>query len=101
MDLGLKLRISAEFLDKKWRDLKEKRVQLVNQKGECSDFKRIEQVDKNLHSECSFINSYPKKICEPCKFYQDNIKRIDKEMEELKRSAEYFRKKADYDDIWR
>lgn len=101
MDLGLKLRIRAEFLDNKCRELKDKRLKLVKQKGKCSDFERIIKEEVSLHSECSFINIYPKKICEPCTFYQNNIKPIDKEIEMLESSAEYFRNKADYDDIWR
>lgn len=63
--------------------------------------KRVSKNENYAHSECSFINSYPKKICAPCEFYQKNIKRIDESMKELSEASKCFRDEANYDDTWK
>ncbi|EQK37964.1 hypothetical protein C671_3488 [[Clostridium] bifermentans ATCC 19299] len=93
-NLELKFKISSEFLDKKWREFRDKRSELVKGKGKCIEFERVSKIERFLHSECSFINAYPREICEPCSFYQDSIKPIDEAMDELRKASKIFIEKS-------
>lgn len=101
VNVGLKLRICANFLDKQWRILRDKRLQLVKDRGICCDIERISLEKKYSHLECHFIFMTSQDICEPCRFYQENIKKINEDMQELVEASACFRKEADYDDTWR
>lgn len=101
MNVGLRLRICADFLDKKWRELRDKREIAVKEQGKCCDFERISKDKLYLHSECEFINQYKNDVCEPCEFYQRKIKNIDESMKELSEASEIFRDEANYDDTWK
>lgn len=96
----LRLRLYSEFLNKKWIELRNNRLELVKKAGKCCDFQRISKVESYLHDECSFINLYPRKICEPCEFYQEKIKPLDISMEELREAGDSLEKEANYDDTW-
>lgn len=101
MNVGLRLRICAKFLNKKWRELRDERSILVKKQGKCCDFERVSQTKLYAHSDCEFINMYKNDICEPCKFYQEKIEKIDKSMEELDEASKIFIDEANYDDTWK
>lgn len=50
-NLELKFKISSEFLDKKWRELRDKRLELVKGKGKCIEFERVSKIERFLHSD--------------------------------------------------
>ena len=101
MNVGLRLRVCANFLDKKWIELRDERSKLVSNQGKCCDFERVSKYKNYSHSECSFINLSSTKICEPCQFYQESIKKIDDAMKELNDASKCFIDEANYDDTWR
>ena len=101
VNLGLRLRIYSSFLDKKWIELRNKRAELVKNKGKCCDYKRIATQEEYSNDECSFINGYPKGICKPCKFYKEMIKPIDEGTQELLQAQKVLKDKAAYDDMYR
>ena len=99
VNVGLRLRMYADFLNHIWIELRNKRIELVKGKGKCCDLTRISAKEQYSHDECSFINIYPKEICKPCDFYIKKIESLDKEMELLLEAQNCLIEKAAYDDI--
>lgn len=102
LNVGLRLRICAEHMEKKKRELQKEREQIVKGRVEkCPNFEIELRKNPYAHPECSFINMIlPKSFCLECDFYIKNVKEIDISIKELSKAAECFRQEADYDDTW-
>jgi|GEM_PF-6087814 len=102
MNVGLRLRICAEHLSKKARELREKRKSIVEaNKNKCPNYEIELMKNPYAHDDCSFINMViPKDFCLKCEFYLKNVKDIDISIKELQVAAKCFVDEANYDDTW-
>lgn len=102
MNVGLRLRICAEHMEKKKRELQKERERILKGRIEkCPNFEIELENNPYAHPECSFINMIvAKNFCFECAFYIKNVKEIDISIKELSEAAECFRQEAYYDDMW-
>lgn len=102
MNVGLRLRICADHLSEKARELQNKRKSIVEaNKNKCPNYELELQRNPYAHEECSFINMIiPKDFCFKCKFYLEHIREIDISINELRAAAKCFIDEANYDDTW-
>lgn len=102
MNVGLRLRICADYLDKKARELQEERRQILKDKNHvCPNYEYIKK-QKNVfaHNDCKFNCMEPYNFCLKCEFYISNIKVYDEAVLEVSNASTVYRKEADYDDTW-
>lgn len=101
MNVGLRLRTCAEYMEKKARELHKKREEIVKQNPEkCPNFETVLKKNPYSHDDCAFINMVPQKFCYNCNFYKNNVKELDDSINELNEAAKIFRDSANYDDTW-
>lgn len=101
MNVGLRLRICAEHMERKAREFEIERKQVVkNNPEKCPNFEIEKKENPFAHDDCGFICIVPRKFCHDCGFYIKNVKSVDDSIKELYEAAKVFRYEANYDDIW-
>ena len=101
MNVGLRLRICADHLDRKSRELRDKRSKILKELNHaCPNYEIAKERNRFAHEDCEFNCMVPADFCLNCDFYKANIKKYDDAFPELREAAETYRKAADYDDVW-
>ena len=102
MNVGLRLRICADYLENKGRELRKERERIVKSKlEECPNYEAELKKNPYAHPECAFINMMrPESFCYECDYYITNIREIDNSIMELFEAAKCFRQEAGHDDVW-
>lgn len=101
MNVGLRLRICADHLSRKARELEKEREKIIKGNNEkCPNFEVALKNNPFAHEDCWFLCMIPENFCYTCQFYIDNIRDIDTSIQELYDAAECFRDEANYDDTW-
>lgn len=101
MNVGLRLRICAEHMERKAKEFKVEREHVVkNNPEKCPNFEFAKKENPFTHDDCWFICMIPSKFCYDCEFYIKNVKELDNSIKELYEAAKVFRNEADYDDTW-
>lgn len=101
MNVGLRLRICADHLDRKSRELRDKRSKILKELNHaCPNYEIAKERNRFAHEDCEFNCMVPADFCLNCDFYKANIKKYDDAFPKLREAAETYRKVADYDDVW-
>lgn len=99
MNVGLRLRICAEYLDMKARELREKRSRILRENNHsCPNYELARKKNIFAHEDCEFNCMAPSEFCLDCDFYVSKIQDIDESVREIRDASKVYRDEADYDD---
>lgn len=89
--------IYCNYLSKKCAELRKKKSELIQIK--CVEWDNIPDNLKPAHDDCCFVGvNCTKDYCRTmCRYYQDNIKIIDQELEELYEAQKVLKEAANED----
>ena len=89
--------VYSSYLSKKWVEFRDKKSEL--QKTKCKEWENISNEIKPVHDDCFFVELLLKdKYCKAqCKFYNNEIEKLDHAMTELSEAEEVLNDKAQHD----
>lgn len=101
MNVGLRLRICAKYMERKARELVTERERILKENpNKCPKFEINKEKNPFAHEDCWFNGLVTHEYCYDCEFYINNVKEIDDSIQELYEAAKVFTREADYDDVW-
>lgn len=89
--------VYCSYLSKKWEELRDKKVELQNIK--CKEWGNIPDEIKPIHDDCCFaLTPLKDKYCKyKCKYYNNDIEKLDSAMKELGDAEKVLKDVAQHD----